>query len=216
MIFTGIGVLLSVSTFSIALLRRLEYPLSKSTEAVLTSQDVLVDVFGRIENFFRRLETYVQVSPTQGMIDIIVKIMTEVLSILATATREISQNRASKLMAYTNRHLSTGYCLEKYLKKVIEKTDIEDGLARLDWLTQEEVRMAAAQGLNAKTGVKVKLATSAFMMLRTKSPRPLMRFSELRDDVLDVAHVDPVDDTGDRLAQSVPRETLVFRAAAIL
>jgi len=34
---------------------------------------------------------------------------------------------------------------EKYLKKLIGKNDIEDALKRLDRLTQEEARMAAAQ-----------------------------------------------------------------------
>ena len=72
--------------------------------AVSASQSVLTNVFERIENFFRRLETYVQVPPTPGMTDMIVKIMTEVLSILAIATREISQSRASKLFACMNSH----------------------------------------------------------------------------------------------------------------
>ena len=58
-----------------------------------------MNVFERIENFFRRLETYVLVPPTAGMTDMIVKIMVQVLSILAIATKEISQNRASKLIA---------------------------------------------------------------------------------------------------------------------
>ena len=35
------------------------------------------------------------------------------------------------------------------MKEVIGRTDIEDGLARLDWLTEEEARMAAAQCLKA-------------------------------------------------------------------
>jgi len=103
-IFAGIGVLLSVSIFSIPLLRRLEHPPSKATKAVSASQDALTNVFERIENFFRRLETYVQVPPTAGMTDMIVKIMIEVLSILAIATREISQGRASKLMTCMSRH----------------------------------------------------------------------------------------------------------------
>ncbi len=38
---------------------------------------------------------------------------------------------------------------EKYLKKLIGKTDIEDALKRLDKLTSEEVRMATAQVLEA-------------------------------------------------------------------
>jgi hypothetical protein len=36
---------------------------------------------------------------------------------------------------------------EKYLKKLIGRTEIEDALQRLDKLTQEEVRMATAQVL---------------------------------------------------------------------
>jgi hypothetical protein len=38
---------------------------------------------------------------------------------------------------------------EKYLKKLIGKADIEDALKRLDKLTNEEVRMVAAQVLEA-------------------------------------------------------------------
>ena len=41
----------------------------------------------------------------------------------------------------------TELCLERYMKKVIGRTEIEDGLKRLDKLTQEEARMAAAQNL---------------------------------------------------------------------
>jgi len=39
--------------------------------------------------------------------------------------------------------------LEKYLKKLIGKTDVEDALKRLDKLTNEEVRMVTAQVLEA-------------------------------------------------------------------
>lgn len=39
--------------------------------------------------------------------------------------------------------------LEKFVKKLVGNTDIEDALDRLDRLTQEEARMAAAQGLKA-------------------------------------------------------------------
>ena len=104
MIFAGIGVLLSVSIFLILSFRRPEHQHPKATKAVSSSQDALVDVFERIENFFRRLETYVQVPPTPGMTDMIVKIMIEVLSILAIATKEFSQSRASKLTVCINRH----------------------------------------------------------------------------------------------------------------
>ena len=38
-------------------------------------------------------------------------------------------------------------CLEKYVKKVLGNTEMEDALKRLDRLTQEEARMAAAENL---------------------------------------------------------------------
>ena len=68
--------------------------MAKDVEA---SQDALIDLFERIENFFRRLETYTSVPPTGAMTDIIVKIMIEVLNIFAIATKEMKQGRASAL-----------------------------------------------------------------------------------------------------------------------
>jgi hypothetical protein len=51
-----------------------------------------------MENIFIRLETYIDVPKTTGMTDAIIKVMVEVLGILAIATKEIKQNRASKLI----------------------------------------------------------------------------------------------------------------------
>ncbi len=50
--------------------------------------------------FFRRLETYTQVPPTTDMMDMIVQIMVEVLSILGIATKEIKQGRMSEYFTY--------------------------------------------------------------------------------------------------------------------
>jgi hypothetical protein len=63
---------------------------------VRASQDTLIDVFERVENIFRRLETYAEVPPTAEMMDIIMKIMVAVLSILAIATKETKQGRTSE------------------------------------------------------------------------------------------------------------------------
>jgi hypothetical protein len=65
---------------------------------VATSKDALVDLFDRIESFFKRIETYVDVPPTEAMTDLIIKIMVEVLGILAVATREMKQGSASELV----------------------------------------------------------------------------------------------------------------------
>ena len=48
---------------------------------------------------------------------------------------------------------SADRCLEKYVKRLLGKTDIEDALKRLDKLTQEEARMATAQLLTLTHGV---------------------------------------------------------------
>jgi hypothetical protein len=55
-------------------------------------------------------------------------------------------NRAERVCVYCTDALPcTEPFSEKYLKKLIGRTDIEDALNRLDKLTQEEGRMASAQ-----------------------------------------------------------------------
>jgi hypothetical protein len=48
-------------------------------------------------------------------------------------------------------------CTEKFLKKLVGRKDIEDALKRLDQLTQEEARMAAAQILKLTNAVDNKV-----------------------------------------------------------
>jgi hypothetical protein len=55
-----------------------------------------MDIFERIEMFFRRLEIYTEVPTTAQMMDTIVRIMVEVLLILGIATKEIKQGRLSE------------------------------------------------------------------------------------------------------------------------
>src|SRR6266436_5364446 len=47
--------------------------------------------------------------------------------------------------------------LETFLKRLVGRTDIEDALQRLDKLTQEEARMATAEGLKAAHGIDNKV-----------------------------------------------------------
>ncbi|KAH9024225.1 hypothetical protein EDB85DRAFT_1894446 [Lactarius pseudohatsudake] len=102
--------------------------------------EALADLFERIENFFKRLESYTEVPPTNAMTDMTVKIMVEVLNIFAIATKEMKQGRA-----------------KKFLKKLVGRKDIEDALKRLDRLTQEEARMASAQILRLAHSVDGKV-----------------------------------------------------------
>ena len=109
-----------------------------------------------MENFFRRVESYTEVPPTDAMTDIIVKIMVEVLNIFAIATTEMKQGRASMLLCRDVRSLAN-VCSAKYFKKLAGKRDMEDTGERLDRLTQEEARMAAAQILKLTHGVDNKV-----------------------------------------------------------
>ncbi|KAH9016032.1 hypothetical protein EDB85DRAFT_1828171, partial [Lactarius pseudohatsudake] len=104
---------------------------------VAASQDALIDIFERIESFFRRLEEYSEVPTTDAMKDIIVKIMVEVLGIFGVVTKEMKQGRT-----------------KRYLKKLIGRRDVEDALVRLDRLTQQEVQMAIVQVLKISHHVK--------------------------------------------------------------
>jgi len=75
---------------------------SQAVKDARASQDILIDLFERVEMFLRRLEIYIQVPPTSEMMDIVVRIMAEILSILGIAMKEIKQSRMSE-------HLSNKY-----------------------------------------------------------------------------------------------------------
>ena len=61
-----------------------------------SSYDALLELFECLGNFLKRLEIYTTIPPTPIMTDIIVKIMVELLSVLALATKQIKQGRFSK------------------------------------------------------------------------------------------------------------------------
>jgi hypothetical protein len=122
---------------------------SQAARDVCASYDIIADVFEHIVYFFRRLELYPEVSPTNEMKDIIAKMLMEALSILAIATREIKQCRMSGSLYKLNTSQLAEPCKEKWLTKLIGKTYIEDSLRVLDKLTQEEARMSTSQVLKA-------------------------------------------------------------------
>ena len=68
----------------------------QTAKDVRASQDTLLDIFERIEMFFQRLETYTEVPLTTEMMDVLIKMMAEVISILGIATKEIKQSRTSE------------------------------------------------------------------------------------------------------------------------
>jgi hypothetical protein len=73
---------------------------SQTVKDVRASKDTLIDIFERMETFFRRVEVYTEAQPTSNMLDIIIRIIVEVFSILGIATKEIKQSRLSKCSLY--------------------------------------------------------------------------------------------------------------------
>src|SRR6266404_7943550 len=107
--------------------------------------------------FFKRLEKYIEVRPTAAMMDIIRKIIVEVISILGIVTKEVRQGRMSTCFKTDICSKLMFLAAEKYLKKLVGRKDIEDALERLDKLTQEEARMAAAEALVITRGIDDKV-----------------------------------------------------------
>ena len=100
-IFAGIGVLLLVGILHVSLAQTILTvdTGSQAAKDTSTSQEMIVDIFNRIEHFFRRLEIYTALTPTAAMTDMIVEIMVEVLTILAIATKEVKRGPLSELIS---------------------------------------------------------------------------------------------------------------------
>ena len=110
--------------------------------------------------FFKRLETYTELTPTAAMTDIITEIMVEVLIIFGIATKELRRGSASEFQIGCL-YICTELRVEKFLNKLAGKTDLEDALKRLDNLTQEEARMALAEVLRVTHSVRDEARSTA-------------------------------------------------------
>ncbi len=86
------------------------------------------------------------------MTEVIVKIMLELLSVLALASKQIKQGRFSK-RAITFILSMTQCAVENFTKKLLGESEIETVLQRLDRLTQDEARMTIAQTFGVVHGL---------------------------------------------------------------
>ena len=67
---------------------------NQAAKDVPSSYDALVDLLKSIEHFLSRVDIYTRISPTPAMDEMVVKIMIELFSTLALATRELNQGRS--------------------------------------------------------------------------------------------------------------------------
>ncbi len=62
------------------------------------SYDALVDLFVSFENFLSRLSIYAGIPPTPALTNVLVKIIVELISMLALATQEVKRGRFSEFV----------------------------------------------------------------------------------------------------------------------
>ena len=79
-------------------------------------------------------------------------------------------------------------CLEKYGKRLIGKTDMEDALKKLDGLTQEEAQMTIAENLRATHAVdkSVREVTERVLFVDDRVAEVSNRVADVSDKVADV------------------------------
>jgi hypothetical protein len=110
---------------------------------VIASHQRYICLFERVRQFLERLKTYTNVALQPAMIDLLGKIMSQVLSILAVSTKELQARRISEPISFSILHLPD-YEIERFLDRLMGRTEVEDALQRLDVLTGDELRMVVA------------------------------------------------------------------------
>ena len=151
-IHTGLGILLSVCALSLSA-HLLDIQTHQAVKGVLDDYDTIAGLLESVETFLNRLDIYTKIPPTVDMTEIIIKILVELLSILALATKQLQRGKLSKsalgeiFLYYLIMHA------EFLVKKLLGGKDIEAVLQRLDRLTEDEARITATQTLYVVHGL---------------------------------------------------------------
>jgi hypothetical protein len=109
----GLAILLDVCA---ALYFICRYPcdtrVKQAAKGIISSGDALVDLLESIEQYVNCLDIYTRIPLTPAMVEIVLKIMAELLSTLALATRELKQGRLGEyvitdMIPYSIQHSQT-------------------------------------------------------------------------------------------------------------
>jgi hypothetical protein len=68
----------------------------QAAKGVSASHDTLLDLFWRMDNFFKRFKVYSQSFVSTELAEVLVNVVVKVLNILSIATKEVEQSRASE------------------------------------------------------------------------------------------------------------------------
>ena len=91
-----------MSSYPITSVYRHDLQVPQAVKDVSASYDALVDLFASFENFLNRLRIYTGIAPAPALTSILVKIIIELLSTLAVATKQVKQGRFSEFVPAGN------------------------------------------------------------------------------------------------------------------
>ena len=118
----------------------------QAVKGSIDSYDALANLLESIEHFLNRLDIYTRMPHTAAMTEMVVKLLVELLSTLAVATKQIQEGKSSESIFDEELYYLTRWNLEKLVKKLFgREKDIETVLQRLDRLTLDEARITTAQ-----------------------------------------------------------------------
>ena len=72
--------------------------LFQAIKGVKDSYDALIEFLDSIEHILYHLDIYTRITPTVAMTELLVKILVELLSTLALATKEVMQGKSSEFI----------------------------------------------------------------------------------------------------------------------
>ena len=92
----GLALLLSVCALLSSYVHCCDIQVYQAAKGMTESYNALLDLLESIDHFLKRLDIYTRIPPKPALDEIVVKIMVELISALALATKELKQGRPSQ------------------------------------------------------------------------------------------------------------------------
>ena len=119
---------------------------------VIACYDKLVCLFERVHLYLERLNNYNNTKLSSAMMELLGKIMAQVLHILALSAKEM-KSRLLSMSIYLAHFCLSDYEIERFLKALLGRTSVDDALLRLDMFTKQENLMARTKVLKVTQNV---------------------------------------------------------------
>lgn len=88
---------------------------SQAIKDINASYDALVDLLKSTKHFLNCLKIYIKIPPTVSMVEILIKIMVELLSAIALVTKQVKQKHPSEsILANIMTSLASMQCSKIY------------------------------------------------------------------------------------------------------